>query len=61
MKVFTDDPDAVHLLSKTGSSAEEAVRFLFTLLNGTATMARAGLSLIELESVIDHALKGIGL
>ncbi|MBK8974003.1 MAG: TetR/AcrR family transcriptional regulator [Hahellaceae bacterium] len=61
MRVFTDDTDAIRLLSKSCSSAEETVRFLFTLLNGTAAMARVGLSLAELESVVEHGLRGIGL
>tara|TARA_R110002050_G_scaffold1244_5_gene8738 strand:+ start:23927 stop:24529 length:603 start_codon:yes stop_codon:yes gene_type:complete len=34
---------------------------LAVTLRGTATMARCGHSISELESVIDHSLKGIGL
>ncbi len=43
------------------NDAESHALFLVTTINGTAAMARAGKTLSELETVIDHALQGVGL
>lgn len=56
---FQTDEEARSL--KFNADAEEKAFFLVTIINGTAAMARAGKKLSELETVIDRALKGVGL
>ncbi len=58
-QLFQNDPEArrrrFHL------DAQERARFLVTLINGTAALARAGSTRAELESVVDRGLAGLGL
>ena len=56
--LFTKNPEAVELgLDK---NAEGNALSLYTVLKGTASMARTGAQESELEYVIDTALRGIG-
>tara|TARA_R110002153_G_scaffold18021_3_gene63045 strand:- start:100580 stop:101194 length:615 start_codon:yes stop_codon:yes gene_type:complete len=57
-EVLTNDKEAQRL----GFDKEAKVKAfcLAVTLRGTATMARCGHPMSELESVIDHSLKGIG-
>ncbi len=57
--LFVEDKEAQELGLNT--DADGNARFLMTILNGTAAMARAGLAVSELEPVVDRALKGLGL
>lgn len=57
--VFNNDQEAKELgLNK---DAKAKAFCLATTLRGTATMARCGHELAELETVIEYSLKGIGL
>ncbi|GAC13489.1 TetR/AcrR family transcriptional regulator [Aliiglaciecola lipolytica] len=58
-ELFKDDPEAIELgLDK---NAQANGLSLYTLLKGTASMARSGVSIAELEYAVDSILKGIGL
>jgi TetR/AcrR family transcriptional regulator, copper-responsive repressor len=57
--IFNDDLEAQAL--GLNDNAKNKALCLATTLRGTASMARAGEPLSELECVIDHSLKGIGL
>ena len=57
--IFTDDPQAIKLGLNT--RAESIALCIATTLRGTASMARAGVPLSELKTVIGHSLRGIGL
>lgn len=50
--------DEAQTLKLTKSAAEKAL-FLVTILHGTASMARAGKTLTELEPIIDYAMLGL--
>ena len=50
--------DEAQALQLTKSAAEKAL-FLVTILHGTASMARAGKTLTELEPIIDYAMLGL--
>lgn len=56
---FTQDAEAI----STGLNldAEAKALCLVNTIRGTASLARAGKSVSELDYVIDHSLKGIGL
>ena len=56
---FNNDPEAV--AAGLDKDANKNALFLATTLHGTAAMARAEKTLLELEPVIDNSLKGIGL
>ena len=58
-EIFTGDPEAQVL--GLNHDAKNKALCLATTLRGTASLARAGEPLSELEYVIDHSLKGIGL
>lgn len=57
--IFTTDPEAISLGLDT--QAASSALCIVTTLRGTASMARAGVTLSELESVVEHCLRGIGL
>ena len=57
--LFREDPEAKAL--GLDADAEGKALCLATTLRGTASMARAGKPLAELEYVIDHSLSGIGI
>jgi len=57
--IFNNDPEAKE--RGLNKNAEMNALCLAATLRGTASMARAGATLPELEFVIDHSLKGIGL
>ncbi|GAA3936970.1 TetR/AcrR family transcriptional regulator [Litoribacillus peritrichatus] len=59
MGVFNDDPEAKQL--GLHENAELNALCLATTVSGTAGMARAKKTLVELEFVVDHSLRGIGL
>jgi len=57
--LFNNDPEAIQLgLNK---NAEANSLSLYTMLKGTASMARSGVSKVELEQTIDSIIAGIGL
>ncbi len=56
---FLEDPEAKRL--SLNINAEDKAFCLATMLRGTASMARAEKPLANLEYVVDHSLKGIGL
>jgi len=58
-QLFCDDPEARR--RRFHHDAQERARFLVTLVNGTAALARAGCSRAELESVVERGLAGLGL
>lgn len=58
-QLFIDDPESRQ--SGFDDDAEERARFLVTIINGTAAMARSGASLDELEPVVERSLAGLGL
>lgn len=57
--IFREDPEAEALGLK--ENAAQKALFLATTLRGTASMARAGEPLSELEQVVGLSLKGIGI
>lgn len=57
--LFTTDIEALSLGLSTDASSNALS--LYTVLKGTASMARSGVPLNELEPVIDNILSGIGL
>jgi AcrR family transcriptional regulator len=59
INIFTTDPEAIALGLNT--RAASIALCIVTTLRGTASMARAGIALSELEAVIEHSLRGIGL
>lgn len=59
VELFDNDADAISL-GLNNHSVGNALS-LVTVLNGTASMARAGVPLFELEYVIDNSLRGIGV
>lgn len=56
---FTQDPQAIE--AGLNKAAKRNALCLATTIAGTATMARAELSLADLEPVIDNTLKGLGV
>ena len=58
-ELFRTDPEARAL--GLADDAESKALCLATTLRGTASMARAGQSIDDLEKVIEHSLAGIGL
>lgn len=57
--LFTQDPESIVLgLDKTAAANALTV---YTVLKGTASMARSGVSANQLEVVIETTLRGIGL
>jgi len=57
--LFKNDPESIELgLDK---NAYENAMAVFTILKGTASMARSGVDKPELEYCIDSVIKGIGL
>ena len=56
--IFHEDPEAQRL--GLNNNAKRNALCLATTLRGTASMARIGEPLSELEYVVDHSLKGIG-
>ena len=58
-ELFKADPEAKAL--GLADDADDKALCLATTLRGTASMARAGQSLADLEKVVDHSLAGIGL
>jgi len=59
VEIFTHDPEAIALGLEI--HATSIALCIATTLRGTASMARAGIPLSELETVIEHSLRGIGL
>lgn len=57
--MFNTDADAIAL--NLNHHAQRNALTLVTVLSGTASMARSGVPLSDLECVIDHSLRGIGL
>ncbi|MER2492077.1 TetR/AcrR family transcriptional regulator [Catenovulum sediminis] len=58
-ELFLNDPQAIRLgLNHQASSAALSIA---TTLRGTASMARAKVTFAELQTVIEHCLKGIGI
>jgi len=59
INLFNSDPEAIKL--GLDSSAQANSLCLYTLLKGTASMARSGVSMSDLEYCVDSILAGIGL
>jgi len=59
INLFNSDPEAIKL--GLDSSAQANSLCLYTLLKGTASMARSGVSMSDLEYSVDCILAGIGL
>lgn len=59
IELFTHEPEAIQLGLDT--RAQSIALCIATTLRGTASMARAEVPMSELESVIEHSLRGIGL
>lgn len=57
--LFAKDPEAIAL--GLDVAADTNALTVYTVLKGTAAMARSGVPADELEAVIDKALRGIGL
>lgn len=57
-EIFTLDPEAKRL--KLDLNASGNALSLYTTLKGTAAMARSGVSLSDLEYVVDSTLRGVG-
>lgn len=58
-EIFTQDPEAA--LLQLDQNASGNALSLYTMLKGTASMARSGVSITELEYVVDSTLRGIGI
>jgi AcrR family transcriptional regulator len=56
--IFTNDPESI--TRKLDLHAYNNALSLYTLLKGTASMARSGISAADLEFVADIVLRGIG-
>lgn len=56
-EIFTTDPEAIKL--GLNQNPEQKALSLYTLLKGTACMARSGFSQTELEFAVDNMLAGI--
>lgn len=56
--LFNEEAEAISL--KLNLNANGNALSLYTTLKGTAAMARAGVTLAELEYVVDTSLRGIG-
>ena len=59
LHLFETDEEAIALGLNQQAAAN--ARFVVTLMNGTAAMARAGTPYEELQTVIQNALRGLGL
>ncbi|OUR61081.1 TetR family transcriptional regulator [Colwellia sp. 39_35_sub15_T18] len=57
--IFKEDPEAITL--KLNQNADGNVLSLYTTLTGTASMARSGVAITDLEYVVDTTLRGIGI
>lgn len=59
VELFNNDAEAINL--GLNNAALQNALSLYTVLKGTASMARSGVSLEELTYVIDASLRGIGV
>jgi len=59
LELFRNDPQSIAL--GLDHNAQGNAISIYTLLKGTAAMARSGMSIAELEYAIDSMLNGIGL
>lgn len=59
IELFHHDQEAITL--NLANQAEQIALTLYTMLKGTAAMARSGAQAKELEVVVDTCLKGLGL
>lgn len=57
--IFKDDLEAIAL--KLNQNADGNVLSLYTTLTGTASMARSGVAIADLEYVVDTTLRGVGI
>jgi len=57
--LFINDPEAIEL--NLNNNAHDNSLSLYTMLKGTASMARSGVSKVALEKSVENILTGIGL